>query len=71
MTGRDLIASSLGNLGRHRVRTSLTVFGILVGILTLVSMVSVGVGVRAPAFNTRLLARIESGLVSCLRSEVN
>jgi ABC-type antimicrobial peptide transport system permease subunit len=36
----------LGNLTRHRARALLTVVGVVVGILTIVTMVSLGVGVQ-------------------------
>ncbi len=46
MTLRDLLRTSFGNLGRHPVRTLLSVVGVTVGILTIVTMVSLGVGVQ-------------------------
>jgi putative ABC transport system permease protein len=46
MTLRDLLRTSFGNLGRHPVRTSLSAIGVTVGILTIVTMVSLGVGVQ-------------------------
>ena len=46
MTWKDLAKTSLGNLGRHRVRTLLSAIGVTVGILTIVTMVSLGVGVQ-------------------------
>jgi putative ABC transport system permease protein len=46
MTLRDLAKASSGNLGRHRVRTVLSAVGVTVGILTIVTMVSLGVGVQ-------------------------
>jgi putative ABC transport system permease protein len=46
MTSRDLLRTSLGNLGRHPVRTVLSAVGVTVGILTIVTMVSLGVGVQ-------------------------
>ena len=46
MTLRDLAWTSLANLGRHKVRTILSTVGVTVGILTIVTMVSLGVGVR-------------------------
>lgn len=38
--------TSFGNLGRHPVRTVLSAVGVTVGILTIVTMVSLGVGVH-------------------------
>lgn len=46
MTLRDLLRTSSGNLGRHPVRTLLSAVGVTVGILTIVTMVSLGVGVQ-------------------------
>jgi putative ABC transport system permease protein len=46
MTLRDLLRTSFGNLGRHPVRTVLSAVGVTVGILTIVAMVSLGVGVQ-------------------------
>jgi putative ABC transport system permease protein len=46
MTLRDLLRTSFGNLGRHPVRTILSAIGVTVGILTIVTMLSLGVGVQ-------------------------
>jgi putative ABC transport system permease protein len=46
MSFRDLLKSALGNLARHKARTALTTIGVIVGILTIVTMVSLGVGVQ-------------------------
>ncbi|UCC61424.1 MAG: ABC transporter permease [Anaerolineae bacterium] len=43
---RDLVKNSFSNLGRHRVRTALSAVGVTVGIVTIVTMVSLGIGVR-------------------------
>jgi len=43
---RDLLKTSFGNLGRHKVRTILSSVGVTVGIVTIVTMVSLGIGVR-------------------------
>ncbi|WP_025745862.1 ABC transporter permease [Kallotenue papyrolyticum] len=42
----DMAAMAVSNLGRRKVRTTLTSFGVVVGILTIVTMVSLGIGVR-------------------------
>ncbi|MBA3946271.1 MAG: ABC transporter permease [Herpetosiphonaceae bacterium] len=42
----DLISSAASNLTRRKVRTLLTSVGVVVGILTIVTMVSLGIGVR-------------------------
>ncbi|TEU19756.1 MAG: ABC transporter permease [Anaerolineales bacterium] len=46
MTWRDLFKTALSNLGRHTVRTALSSVGVMVGILTMVTMLSLGVGVQ-------------------------
>jgi ABC-type antimicrobial peptide transport system permease subunit len=43
---RDVLRSALGNLTRHMARTALTTVGVIVGILTIVTMVSLGIGVQ-------------------------
>lgn len=42
----DIIVTATQNLGRRKVRTVLTSVGVFVGILTVVTMVSLGVGVQ-------------------------
>lgn len=46
MTFGDMTRAALRNLGRRKVRTALTSTGVIVGILTIVTMVSLGVGVQ-------------------------
>lgn len=46
MTLKDLAKTSFGNLGRHKARTALSIVGVMVGILTIVTMLSLGVGVQ-------------------------
>ncbi|MFV9507439.1 MAG: ABC transporter permease [Oscillochloridaceae bacterium umkhey_bin13] len=46
MTLADMLRTALENLGRRKVRTVLTSTGVIVGILTIVTMVSLGVGVQ-------------------------
>jgi ABC-type antimicrobial peptide transport system permease subunit len=46
MTMRDVARTALGNLTRHKARTALTTIGVTVGILTIVTMVSLGHGVQ-------------------------
>ncbi|MGD9145881.1 MAG: ABC transporter permease [Anaerolineae bacterium] len=43
---RDLLKTSFENLTRHKARTALTTIGVIVGILTIVTMVSLGIGVQ-------------------------
>lgn len=46
MTFGDMGRTAISNLGRRKVRTVLTSIGVIVGILTIVTMVSLGIGVR-------------------------
>jgi putative ABC transport system permease protein len=46
VTLKDLAKTALSNLGRHKVRTGLSAVGVTVGILTIVTMVSLGIGVQ-------------------------
>jgi len=46
MTLKDLAKTSFGNLGRHKARTGLSAVGVTVGILTIVTMLALGVGVQ-------------------------
>lgn len=46
MQFNDMFITALENLGRRKVRTALTSTGVIVGILTIVTMVSLGVGVQ-------------------------
>jgi putative ABC transport system permease protein len=46
VTLMDLAKTALSNLGRHKVRTALSAVGVTVGILTIVTMVSLGIGVQ-------------------------
>jgi len=52
---RDVLRTALSNLTRHKARTALTTVGVVVGILTIVTMVSLGIGVQremSDAFNS-------------------
>ncbi len=46
LTFKDIIQTAIRNLGRRPVRNILTASGVLIGIVTLVAMVSFGVGVQ-------------------------
>jgi ABC-type antimicrobial peptide transport system permease subunit len=48
----DTIRTALQNLGRRKVRTVLTSIGVFVGILTIVTMVSLGIGVQKQVTDT-------------------
>ena len=52
MKSRDLFKTALSNLTRHKVRTALTTVGVVVGILTIVTMVSLGIGVQREMLNS-------------------
>jgi ABC-type lipoprotein release transport system permease subunit len=43
---RDLFRTAFENLRRHKARMALTTVGVVVGILTIVTMVSLGIGVQ-------------------------
>jgi putative ABC transport system permease protein len=60
MTLTDLAKTSLGNLGRHKARTILSAVGVTVGILTIVTMVSLGIGVRREFVQTFQQAGLET-----------
>ena len=49
---RDVLLTALSNLTRHRVRAVLTTVGVVVGILTIVTMVSLGIGVQREMIQT-------------------
>jgi ABC-type antimicrobial peptide transport system permease subunit len=59
MTLRDLAKTAFGNLSRYKVRTLLSAVGVTVGILTLVTMVSLGVGVHRETVRTFESAGLE------------
>ena len=42
----DLLGMSIGNLFRRKVRTLLTIFGVLIGTASVVTMVSIGIGMK-------------------------
>ncbi len=52
MTLRDVMKTSLSNLSRHKVRTVLSAVGVTVGILTIVTMLSLGIGVKREIVET-------------------
>jgi putative ABC transport system permease protein len=49
---KDLLRTALGNLFRRPVRTILSAVGVMVGILTIVTMLSLGVGVHREFIQT-------------------
>ena len=42
----DLLGMSIGNLFRRKVRTLLTIFGVLIGTASVVTMVSIVIGMK-------------------------
>ncbi|WP_066713051.1 ABC transporter permease [Clostridium sp. Marseille-P299] len=50
----DLIKMGLRNLGRRKARTSLTVIGMVIGTISIVVMVSIGIGVNK-SFNDAII----------------
>ena len=42
----DLLGMSVGNLLRRKVRTLLTILGVLIGTASVVTMVSIGIGFK-------------------------
>ena len=60
MTFKDLAKTSFSNLGRHRVRTALSAVGVTVGILTIVTMLSLGIGVQQEVTGTLASAGLET-----------
>jgi len=60
MTLVDMARTALGNLGRHKARTILSAVGVTVGILTIVAMVSLGIGVQREFIKTFQEAGLET-----------
>jgi putative ABC transport system permease protein len=52
MNAHDILGTALDSLTRHKVRTALTTVGVVVGILTIVTMVSLGNGVQQEMSDT-------------------
>lgn len=64
LTLPDIIQSALRNLGRRPVRNVLTAGGVLIGIVTLVAMVSFGVGVQREVQRNFAMIGLENIFVS-------
>ncbi len=60
MTFRDLLKTSFGNLSRHKIRTILSAVGVTVGILTIVTMLSLGIGVQQEIIGVFQTAGLET-----------
>ncbi|MGB8644958.1 MAG: ATP-binding cassette domain-containing protein [Anaerolineae bacterium] len=67
----DLIAMASSNLRRRVVRSGLTVFGVLVGIITIVTMLSVAVGVEMEVQRNIEAVGLESVFVSPSRPQAD
>jgi putative ABC transport system permease protein len=52
MSSRDLFKTAFGNLFRRPIRTILSAVGVMVGILTIVTMLSLGIGVHREFIQT-------------------
>ena len=48
----DIVRTGVQNLGRRKVRTALTSIGVFVGIMTIVTMVTLGVGIQKQITDT-------------------
>jgi putative ABC transport system permease protein len=70
MTLADMAKTSLGNLARHKVRTILSAVGVTVGILTIVTMVSLGIGVQREFIKTFQEAGLETVRVRPITEEL-
>jgi ABC-type antimicrobial peptide transport system permease subunit len=64
MRASDTILAATQNLGRRKVRTVLTSVGVFVGILTIVTMVSLGVGIQKQITDTIKAFGLETVLVT-------
>ena len=60
----DTILTATQNLGRRKVRTVLTSIGVFVGILTIVTMVSLGVGIQKQITDTIKAFGLETVMVT-------
>ncbi len=71
MTLKDVMKTSLGNLSRHKVRTVLSAVGVTVGILTIVTMLSLGVGVKREIVQTFRSVGLETIKVRPVTEDTN
>src|SRR6478609_6287767 len=60
----DTVLTATQNLGRRKVRTLLTSIGVFVGILTIVTMVSLGVGIQKQITDTIKELGLETVFIS-------
>ena len=52
MHKQETFATALGNLGRHKLRTSLTMLGMVFGVGAVIAMLSIGAGAEKKAMET-------------------
>ncbi|MCP4539124.1 MAG: ABC transporter permease [Chloroflexi bacterium] len=69
MTFKDLVKTSFGNLSRHKVRTILSAIGVTVGILTIVTMLSLGIGVQQEIIGVFQSAGLETVTIRPMTEE--
>ena len=65
MRTSDLIKMGLRNLFRRKARTALTVLGVIIGTISIVTMVSIGIGMNQ-SFNQQFM---ENGAMTVVRIE--
>src|SRR5688500_10270264 len=51
MYSRETFVTALGNLGRHKLRTSLTMLGMVFGVGAVIAMLSIGAGAEEKALD--------------------
>ena len=61
----DLVKMGLRNLTRRKARTALTVLGVIIGTISIVTMVSIGIGMNN-SFNQQFM---ENGQMTIIRIE--
>ena len=57
MNRRDMIDMALRNLWKRRLRTALTVLGVVIGTASIVVMVSIGIGMNKGFASQHLFCR--------------
>ncbi len=67
----DLLSNAFSSLGRRAVRSGLTVFGVFIGIITIVAMLSVAVGVEREVQRNIEAVGLESVFVTPPRIEAD
>lgn len=57
----DLLIMSINNLRRRKLRTGLTVLGVVIGTASIVVMVSLGIGLKEIPWNPTLPSEVSQG----------